>query len=81
MTTVEIKLPDDLAQAAEQAGLLSPAALEELLRKQLRSQSTSAFIAALREMDSSDAPEAITPEVAAQEIALMRAERRAASKT
>jgi hypothetical protein len=81
MTTVEIKLPDDLAQAAEQAGLLSPAALEELLRKQLRSQSTSAFIAALREMDSSDDPEAITPEVAAQEIALMRAERRAASKT
>jgi len=32
-------------------------------------------------MDSSDDPEAITPEVAAQEIALMRAERRAASKT
>ena len=78
MTTVAINLPDDLAQAAERAGLLSPAALEELLRKQLKSLNASAFIAALREMDSSDDPEAITPEVAAQEIALMRAEKRAA---
>ena len=80
MTIVEIQLPDQLAQDAERAGLLSPAALEELLRKQLRSQSATALIAALRKMDSSDDAEAITPEVAAEEIALMRAERRAASK-
>jgi hypothetical protein len=80
MTTVNIQLPDQLAQDAERAGLLSPAALEELLRKQLRAQSAAALIAALREMDSSDDSEAITPEVASEEIALMRAERRAASK-
>ncbi len=80
MTTVRIDIPDQLAQDAERAGLLSSEALEELLRKQLRAKSAAELMAALREMDSSDDPEAITPEVAAQEIALMRAERRAAGK-
>lgn len=36
MTTVQITLPDDLAQTAANAGLLSPEALETMLREQLR---------------------------------------------
>ncbi len=36
MTTVQITLPDQLAQDAERAGLLSSESLEELLRKQLK---------------------------------------------
>lgn len=36
MTTVQITLPDDLAQTAANAGLLSPEALEMMLREQLR---------------------------------------------
>lgn len=36
MTTVQITLPDDLAQTATNAGLLSPEVLETLLREQLR---------------------------------------------
>ena len=36
MTTVQITLPDDLAQTATNAGLLSPEALETMLREQLR---------------------------------------------
>lgn len=36
MTTVQITLPDDLAQTASNAGLLSPEALETMLREQLR---------------------------------------------
>jgi hypothetical protein len=36
MTTVQITLPDDLAQTAAQAGLLSPEAVEMMLREQLR---------------------------------------------
>lgn len=36
MTTVQITLPDDLAQKAKSAGLLSPEALETMLREQLR---------------------------------------------
>lgn len=35
MTTVQITLPDQLAQEARRAGLLSQAALEKLLRDQL----------------------------------------------
>jgi hypothetical protein len=80
MTTVQIDLPDQLAKDAERAGLLSAEALEDLLRRQLRAKSAAALMAALSQMDSSDDSEAITPEVAAEEIALMRAERRTASK-
>lgn len=36
MTTVQISLPDDLAKKADSAGLLSPAAIEAMLREQLR---------------------------------------------
>ena len=36
MATVQITLPDDLAQTAANAGLLSPEALEMMLREHLR---------------------------------------------
>ena len=36
MTTVQITLPDELAQKAATAGLLSPEAMEAMLRDQLR---------------------------------------------
>lgn len=36
MTTVEITLPDELAQEARAAGLLAPEAIERILREQLR---------------------------------------------
>ena len=36
MTTVQITLPDALAQEAATAGLLAPEAIERLLRKRLR---------------------------------------------
>jgi hypothetical protein len=36
MTTVQITLPDELALSAASAGLLSPAAVEAMLREQLR---------------------------------------------
>lgn len=36
MTTVQINLPDDLAQKAASAGLLSAQAMEAMLREQLR---------------------------------------------
>ncbi len=37
MTTVQITLPDQLAQDAQHAGLLAPARLAQLLRDQLES--------------------------------------------
>ncbi|NML13432.1 hypothetical protein [Azohydromonas caseinilytica] len=36
MATIEITLPDDLAQQAADAGLLAPEAIEHLLREALR---------------------------------------------
>ena len=41
MTTVQLDLPDQLAQEAERAGLLSAPALEEWLRKQLKQQAAA----------------------------------------
>ncbi|MFM7532638.1 MAG: hypothetical protein ACKO5J_09175 [Rubrivivax sp.] len=36
MTNVQITLPDELARKADTAGLLSPEAMEAMLREQLR---------------------------------------------
>jgi hypothetical protein len=81
MATVRIDLPDQLAQEAERAGLLSSASLEELLRQQLQARAAEQLMAALRKMDeSADSIPYMSPEEVAQEIAIMRAERRAAKQ-
>ena len=46
MTTVQITLPDQLAQEAQRAGLLSAARLERRLREQLKAQSADELFAA-----------------------------------
>ena len=38
MTTVQIQLPDQLAQDAQAAGLLTPEAMAAMLREQLKKQ-------------------------------------------
>lgn len=38
MTTIQLSLPDDLAEKAMRAGLLSAEAIQDLLREQLRRQ-------------------------------------------
>ena len=75
MTTVQITLPD--AQEAQRAGLLSSAQLERWLREQLKMQRVDELFAAMDRMDSVDEPAVMSPEEVAQEIATMRAERRA----
>ena len=81
MATVQIELPDQLAQEAQSAGLLSPTALEKLLREQLRTQSMEQLRQAIDRMDTLDDTPYMSPEEVAEEIALMRAERRAALKS
>jgi hypothetical protein len=78
MATVRIDLPDQLAQDAERAGLLSPAALEQWLREQLRAQAADRLHEAVKRMDEADDTPYMSPEEVAKEIAIMRAERRAA---
>lgn len=60
MTTVLITLPDQLAQEAQQAGLLSQPALEQWLREQLRAKREEELFAAM-------SPEEVAGELRAQE--------------
>jgi hypothetical protein len=79
MTTVQIKLPDLLAQEAQLAGLLSPRLLEKWLREQLKAQRIDQLFSAMDRMGAVDDPAIMSPEAVAVEIAAMRAERRANS--
>jgi hypothetical protein len=77
MTTIQLTLPDQLAQEAERAGLLSPESLEEWLRKQLKAKAAEQLFAAMDRMAAVDDPSYMSPEEVAEEIKAMRAERRA----
>jgi hypothetical protein len=77
MTTVQITLPDQLAQDAERAGLLAPNLLEKWLREQLQAKAAEQLFAAMDRMAAEDAPSYMSPEDVAEEIRAMRAERRA----
>jgi len=80
MTTIQIQLPDDLVQDAQAAGLLTPDAIERLLRERLRRQAGDA----LRAMWDHMPAEELTPEIEkmiVDDVKAARAERgqRAAS--
>ena len=77
MTTVQLTLPDQLAQEAQQAGLLSPYAVEEWLRKQLRAKAAEELVAMLDKLDAAGNDDYMSPEEVAEEIRAMRAEKRA----
>lgn len=75
MTTVQIELPEELARRAREAGLLTPEAVESMLRDRLRSEAGQA----LREMWEHMPAEPLTPEIEqeiVEEVRALRAERR-----
>lgn len=75
MTTVQITLPDELAQQANAAGLLAPDAVEAMLREHLRRQAGER----LREVLDRMPREELTPEIEQEivhEVRAYRAERR-----
>jgi hypothetical protein len=76
VTTVQITLPDQLAQEAERAGLLAPETVERWLRKQLKAHRAAELLADLDRLDAADPLKSLTPEAVAEEIALMRDERK-----
>ena len=80
MTTVQLTLPDQLAQEAERAGLLSPNALENWLRDQLKAKAAEQLFAAMDRMAAVETDEDFSPEAMAEEVRAMRAERRASQK-
>ena len=73
MTTIQISLPDDLAETARDAGLLDPDAIQGMLRQQLRSRA----LAELQQVWRSMPPADLTPEIEQQivdEVKRYRAE-------
>ena len=77
MTTVQITLPDQLAQEAQRAGLLTSATIERMLREQLKTQRVDELFEVMDRMAAVDTPATMSPEEVAEEIRVMRAERRA----
>lgn len=75
MTTVQITLPDDLAQKAASEGLLSAEAMEAMLREQLRRRAGEALQATWQRGPQKE----LTPEIEKEivdEVRKARAERR-----
>lgn len=71
MTTIQFSLPDDLAQKATKAGLLSAEAIQDMLREQLRRQAGET----LREAWNRLPKEELTPEVEQEVVEAVRAYR------
>jgi uncharacterized protein HemY len=75
MTTVQINLPDELAQKAASAGLLSAQAIEAMLREQLHRRAGEA----LQSMWQRGPQEELTPKIEqeiVQEVIKVRAQAR-----
>lgn len=76
MTTVQIELPDQLAEEARRAGLLTQQAIERLMREAIRRQALGELRRGMDRMAAVDEPEMTADEIQ-QEIKAARAERRA----
>jgi hypothetical protein len=62
MTNITVSLPDDLAQQAQAAGLLRPAALETLLREAMKRRDIEELFASIEKLN------ALEPRLTEQEI-------------
>lgn len=79
MTTIQITLPDELVKEAKEAGLLSPESLEKWVRQQLKAKQFDQLVAAMDRMSAVNDLPYMSPEEVAEEIRIMRAERRASN--
>jgi hypothetical protein len=77
MTTIQITLPDQLAKEAEEAGLLSPEALEKMLRQKLGAPTLTQIFESMDRVSEPDDEINFSPEAIAEEIRSMRDEKRA----
>ncbi len=75
MATVQINLPDELAQKAASAGLLSAEAMEAMLREQLRRRAGDALQAMWHRVPQEELMPEIEQEIV-EEVRKVRAERR-----
>jgi len=75
MTTLQIELPDDTAQAARAAGLLTPQALDRLLNEALRKRETANSLLSIADRVAAAGIEPMTMEEINAEVKASRAER------
>ena len=75
MTTIQLTLPDQLAEEARSAGLLTSARLEQWLREQLKNQHIDELFSAMDRMGAVDEPSPLSPKEVALEIAALRADK------
>jgi hypothetical protein len=73
MTNITVSLPDDLAQQAQAAGLLRPAALETLLREAMKRRDIEGLFSSIDKLNALEP--ALTEEEIDAEIEAARAER------
>ena len=78
MTTVQITLPDQLAQEVQRAGLLSQEKIERILREQLRAERVGQMQTARKKLAAEPLPQ-MTPEEIHAEIEAYRVEQRRAA--
>jgi hypothetical protein len=73
MKTIQLTLPDDLAQKATAAGLLSAEAIQQMLQEQLLRRAGESF----REICSQMPNEQLTPEIEQEVVEAVQAYRAA----
>ncbi len=66
MTRLTIDLPDNLAKEAQDAGLLAPAAVEAMLREQLRRQAVDGLFSAADKLATANFPPMTLDEIQAE---------------
>jgi post-segregation antitoxin (ccd killing protein) len=76
MTEVVVKLPDDLAQRAKNAGLLSDSAIQRLLEEAMRREAGRRLLEVAERLHAAGV-EPMSEEEIAAEVEAVRAERRA----
>lgn len=75
MTTIELKLPDELARKVKAEGLLKPQAVAQLFRRELKRRKTKSLFSIMDELHAAKIPRMTMDEVQA-EVNAVRAERR-----
>ena len=76
MTTIQIELPDATAQAARDAGLLTPQALDRLLTDALKRQEAADSLLSIADRVAAAGIEPMSMEEINTEVKAARAERR-----
>jgi hypothetical protein len=76
MTTIQIELPDATAQAAREAGLLTPQALERLLNDALKRKQAADSLLSIADRVAAAGIEPMSMEEINAEVKAARAERK-----